>query len=261
MIAVSRDGGGTWKQVLASGAADTATFTSVYCPGAEAMWAVGQGVAFVLPGEAVYATRSADLFCIHGIADVAYVACTSAADVRGGGQPRFVWVTGTRAVHAVDAQHIWAVGDGGIVRASGGTAAAPAAWPATSTGTNEDLLAVHFADASNGWAVGAHGAIVHTADGTRWGPQTSGVSDMLKRKDDALRGVWFADARRGWAVGDGGIVIATTDGGAHWSRITSEWRRSEPEKVGGTVWGLDDGRRLTTSAGPGAQRTVVDALD
>jgi photosystem II stability/assembly factor-like uncharacterized protein len=263
-IAVSENGGARWDQRLPRDSADPANYASVFCPRAGDMWAVGSGVIRLSTGggDSTYKDlKFPDLTCVHGSDDVAYVACSYRPDARDREQPRFVWVTGTRAVYAVDAQHVWAVGNGGTARAAGASNAAPADWPTTPTGTSEDLLAVHFPDARNGWAVGAHGAIVHTGDGANWGPQTSGVADKLRGEKDALRGVWFTDARRGWAVGDGGIVIATTDGGTRWTRMTSEWHRSDPETVGGTIWELDDNHRLNTAAGPDAGRTVVDALD
>ena len=105
----------------------------------------------------------------------------------------------------------WAVGDGGVIVASGDGGAT---WTAQTSGSTQDLHAVAFADATHGWAVGAGGTILATTDGgAHLTPQTSGTGSDLY-------GVAFADATHGWAVGAGGTILATTGGGA-WTPQTS----------------------------------------
>jgi len=38
---------------------------------------------------------------------------------------------------------------------------------------------IKFANPTSGWAVGELGTILHTSDGSTWGPQSSGASELL----------------------------------------------------------------------------------
>ena len=121
------------------------------------------------------------------------------------------------ALQFSDAQHGWAVGDGGEIL---GTTDGGGAWTAQTSNTDTNLTGVHFADAQDGWAVGDQGVIVHTTDGGgAWAAQSSGTSDDLT-------GVTFTDAQDGWATGqsfvpyDGyssGFILHTTNGGQDWT--------------------------------------------
>ena len=117
-----------------------------------------------------------------------------------------------QAVHFVDANTGWAVGDDGTIlrTTDGGTN-----WSTQSSGTTVLLRDVHFTGASKGWAVGENGTILHTTDGgTNWSAQSSGTTQFLK-------GVHFTDASKGWAVGENGTILHTTDGGTNWSAQSS----------------------------------------
>ncbi|MFC1733912.1 YCF48-related protein, partial [candidate division KSB1 bacterium] len=97
-----------------------------------------------------------------------------------------------RAVHCVDANTCWAVGDSGTIlkTANGGTL-----WSTQTSGVTSTLWNVHFVDSSNGWAVGNSGVILYTTDGgSNWLRQRSGTTDLLK-------GIHFYDSDIGWIGG------------------------------------------------------------
>jgi photosystem II stability/assembly factor-like uncharacterized protein len=110
----------------------------------------------------------------------------------------------------IDAQHGWAVGNGGTILA---TTDGGINWTAQASGTDADLFAVQFlADGLHGWAVGTDGTILTTADGGgSWTTETSGTNADLSAVQ------LLADGQHGWAVGDGGTILETTDGGANWT--------------------------------------------
>src|SRR5262245_38025646 len=99
-----------------------------------------------------------------------------------------------QSVHCIG-EHIWAVGDNGLMLASrdGG-----ATCHDQST-IGSDLRDVWFATADQGWCVGRDGVILGTTDGgTNWVRQDSGT-------ETNLFGVHFTDdGRTGWAVGENG---------------------------------------------------------
>jgi photosystem II stability/assembly factor-like uncharacterized protein len=120
------------------------------------------------------------------------------------------------AVHFLDANTGWAVGDAGtIVHTSDGGVT----WSVQISGTLSHLRDVHFVDALKGWAVGGlsvigptHPAtILHTEDGgVTWHIQASG-------NVEPLAGIHFIDSLTGWAVGDDGTILHTADGGRTWN--------------------------------------------
>jgi photosystem II stability/assembly factor-like uncharacterized protein len=59
------------------------------------------------------------------------------------------------------------------------------------------------------WVVGSNGAILFSADGTTFLPQSSGTTA-------ALRSVSFVSSTNGWVTGDDGTVLATFDAGQTW---------------------------------------------
>ncbi len=77
------------------------------------------------------------------------------------------------------------------------------------------LTASNIVQAQIGYAVGAGGTILKSQDnGATWSPQTSGVSNQLRK-------VYALTANDVWALGDGATLLHTTNGGANWTSIPS----------------------------------------
>jgi photosystem II stability/assembly factor-like uncharacterized protein len=116
-----------------------------------------------------------------------------------------------KAVHFVDEQNGWAVGEGGAIIAThdGGES-----WSPQQSGVASELTSIDFVDATHGWAAGPGKVLLKTDDGgTRWITQFTFSSP--------IRQIDFIDRNRGWAVGDAGTLLETTDGGAHWTSISA----------------------------------------
>jgi photosystem II stability/assembly factor-like uncharacterized protein len=122
-----------------------------------------------------------------------------------------------------DADHVWAVGEFGIVIASsdGGLT-----WQQQHTPVENTLFGVRFIDAKRGWAVGVDSLILRTEDGgASWTVQHPPTSQR-SLYDVAVRG------QNGWIVGDSGTVFKTSDGGATWSveptpiQLAARWLRA-----------------------------------
>jgi photosystem II stability/assembly factor-like uncharacterized protein len=124
-----------------------------------------------------------------------------------------------RAVHFVDANTGWAVGDSGtILRTTNGGMT----WVAITSGTLLSLNDIHFTNPDMGWIVGGSqtyygpdtAIIIHTSDG--------GVSwtTRLRVPSAHLYDLQFLDADRGFAVGsigpDSSMLIRTTNSGISW---------------------------------------------
>jgi photosystem II stability/assembly factor-like uncharacterized protein len=119
-----------------------------------------------------------------------------------------------RAVHAIDASTIVAVGDlGTILRSTNGGAS----WASISSGTTERLGQVSFVDAMNGWIAATNGLLLKSEDsGATWTAKNPGIPTHF-------RDVCFVDQNTGWAGGSEwgpvtleGHIIKTTDGGETW---------------------------------------------
>ncbi|HEY4178974.1 MAG TPA: hypothetical protein VGM90_19140 [Kofleriaceae bacterium] len=67
-----------------------------------------------------------------------------------------------RGVYAADANHVFAVGKGGVILLR-----TDAAWTSMTSGTTKDLNGVWAASATDAWAVGAGGTVLHW-NGTSW---------------------------------------------------------------------------------------------
>lgn len=118
------------------------------------------------------------------------------------------WQTHFRDVVYADAQHLWAVGDSGVIAAS---ADGGQTWSPQNSGVEQDLRSVVFADAKTGWIAGTEGIILHTVDGgSTWQKQDCGTTEDMSA-------LYFLDAKVGWAAGGNGTICYTTDGGANWS--------------------------------------------
>lgn len=101
------------------------------------------------------------------------------------------------SVAAVDATHLWAVGETDKIAMSdgGGT------WTGVASGAKAALYGVSFADPKNGWVVGKGGQILRSEDGgMTWKAETSGVSVDLHR-------VKALSPTVAWVVGDKGTLL------------------------------------------------------
>ena len=136
-----------------------------------------------------------------------------------------------------DPDHLWVVGEFGIIMASedGGRTFHQQKTPVEST-----LFGVHFVDAQRGWVVGIDAVILRTEDGgATWGPQPAPVQQR------SFYDVFVRD-RRGWVVGDAGTVLTSTDGGSTWTveplpiELAARWIRS--------IWLAPGGRGLAVGA-------------
>jgi photosystem II stability/assembly factor-like uncharacterized protein len=122
-----------------------------------------------------------------------------------------------------DADHVWVVGEFGIVMAS---ADGGRTWQQQHTPVESTLCGVRFVDANHGFAVGIDSTILSTTDGgTTWKTITAPLAQR-SFYDVALRGP------NGWIVGDSGTVLKTTDAGATWAvepvsiKLAANWIRS-----------------------------------
>ncbi len=132
---------------------------------------------------------------------------------------------GARHLHAVQIlpQRILAVGDGGIILASGSNGAA---WGFVDLKLPSDVAACLDLHAICGlgqraWVVGRPGSFVLCTEdsGTTWKTLSTGHATPL-------HGIFFLDGQRGWAVGDLGAILATSDGGKSWKAQRRAGKRS-----------------------------------
>jgi photosystem II stability/assembly factor-like uncharacterized protein len=122
-----------------------------------------------------------------------------------------------------DPDHVWLVGEFGIVLASsdGGLT-----WQQQQTPVESTLFGVHFLDAKRGWVVGVDSVILDTDDG--------GATWRLSHAPIAARSLYdvFVRDHQGWIVGDSGTVLQSGDGGATWRlsplpiQLAANWIRS-----------------------------------
>lgn len=114
------------------------------------------------------------------------------------------------SVQFVDADHVYIVGDRGLILVStdGG-----ATWREQHSGSDAQLFHLSLRG-DRGWVVGTGGVILHTDNGGRnWYPQRSGVNDDLNR-------VYMVTDRIGLITGDNGTLLRTENSGATWERVT-----------------------------------------
>ena len=117
-----------------------------------------------------------------------------------------------RNIEFSDANHGFAVGDGGLLVA---TADGGKTWEVRKTGTTENLTAIQFVGQS-GWVTGYDGVVLHSADGgLTWSLQTTNTKESLEN-------LFFLDAERGWVVGWAGTILHTTDGGKAWQHARTD---------------------------------------
>ena len=114
-----------------------------------------------------------------------------------------------RAVWAIDANTVVAVGDAGtIVRTTNGGAA----WSTVASGTTYNLNGVCFATSTTGWIAGANGVLLKSTNGgANWASDPSGVTGTFR----AHSAILVAAGIRALAVGDSGLGRVYT--GTGWS--------------------------------------------
>ncbi|MFN0248554.1 MAG: WD40/YVTN/BNR-like repeat-containing protein [Kofleriaceae bacterium] len=149
-------------------------------------------------------------------------------------------VTGlVHAIDAVNANDVFAVGDGGaIIRRQDGE------WTQMTSGTTEDLRGVWAQSSTNVWAVGQNGTVLRW-NGTDWAP-------VANAPDIDYTGVWGAGADDVWLIGTASAVhwtgsfatLAITGAPVSISGVAANdvWIASESGKVsrwtGGPFWTL-----------------------
>jgi len=97
-------------------------------------------------------------------------------------------------VDAVDDTHVWAVGDGGLIRFYNGST-----WTTQTSGTTVQLRSISMINATNGFACGLNGTVLHW-DGATWTTMDIG-------RTDNLYGISALDANNIWTVGQNGLVM------------------------------------------------------
>ncbi|NUO19862.1 T9SS type A sorting domain-containing protein [bacterium] len=117
------------------------------------------------------------------------------------------------SIHAVDGQHVWAVGASGVVKFYSGSDG----WRVhTEFPLSIDFAGVHFTDSMHGVIIGSDGAITYTEDGGenwRWAaPQLN-----------TLTAVEFADRNIGWICGTNWHLTRTDDGGRNWTAFNEHY--------------------------------------
>ena len=150
-----------------------------------------------------------------------------------------------RAVHFVDDNVGWAVGDDGVVW---NTLDAGKHWDRQATGVNASLRSVQFIDHNVGWVVGRQelpdggsaGVVLYSNDGgIKW-------RQILVNSLPGMHLVRFVDAKAGYLAGEGSDqfpsgVFATTDGGRSWQPVpgprASAWHGGDFSAEGGALAG------------------------
>ncbi len=193
-IDLSRDGGATWTETLASGTPNDGSHT----------WTV-TGPATADATIRVVTTQGQDA------SNAAFTISAVPPAPEGWSEQASGTTQWLDAVTFVDGLHGWAVGWGGTIVA---TSNGGASWAAQTSATSEDLRGVAFAGPSTGWAVGRSGKLLRTTNGgATWVSRPSGTSWTLDDID-------CVSATTAWTVGLDG-AFKTTDGGLTWKHQTT----------------------------------------
>ena len=150
----------------------------------------------ITPGSGYHLTSITDNGESKAVADPYVIENTTANhDIEMVFEKDYIWseqATGTTSylcdISAVDAAHVWAVGDGGTILFFDGSS-----WTSQVSGTANLLYGVSTLDAAHVWAVGNGGTILFF-DGSSWTSQSYGTN-MVLLKVSAL------DENHVWAVG------------------------------------------------------------
>lgn len=156
-------------------------------------------------------------------------------------------------VHALSAQDIWLVGQGGMIRRSGIATISRTSWVSQTPPGGNDLLAVHAAASGAAFAVGGQHDWFACINCVAWGAlnlQTPGN----------LLGVFAASASSIWAVGDQGIILHSSGTGQ-----PTQDNSGTVEQLN-TVWGTSSTDLMAVGAngttlrrGTGSTWTTVNA--
>ena len=116
------------------------------------------------------------------------------------------------AVHFVDDNRGWAVGQGGTIIA---TSDGGETWTRQSSGFELTLRDIEFEDSRTGWIVGHLGLILHTEDGgANWN-----IQDVDAALGQNLIQIKSTGPGSAWAIAErGSFALKTTDGGENWTR-------------------------------------------
>ncbi|MDY6971404.1 MAG: YCF48-related protein [Thermodesulfobacteriota bacterium] len=126
------------------------------------------------------------------------------------------------AVHCVDKQTRWIVGNRGLIINSvdGGKT-----WKKLKTTWDYSLNDITFVN-NSGWIVGQKGLILYTNDGgLNWDRQDA-------KTDKSLLGVYFFDEHNGLSFGESGTILLTKDGGSSWQITPIAWAEILPIYLG-----------------------------
>jgi photosystem II stability/assembly factor-like uncharacterized protein/tetratricopeptide (TPR) repeat protein len=235
IVLTTRDGGQTWTQIpklvlpalRRIGFFDPRHGWALGCRSAmypSGLFATDDGGQSWRPlsGDCGTGWRAADLLDLRTGALVGRAG--SSAIVRGGEidavQSDGLELRGLNQIRLMPKAYGWAIGDGGLVRASadfGATwRAPPGALPLASRYFDFAALDVRGPKC---WIAGSPGTrVFHTADaGRTWHAFDTGCVVPL-------RAIAMADDEHGWAAGELGTILATADGGRTW----------QPQQSGGT---------------------------
>jgi photosystem II stability/assembly factor-like uncharacterized protein len=150
-----------------------------------------------------------------------------AAVLTPAGDPNTIDDATLNAVHFIDDNEGWAVGDDGVVLY---TRDCGLRWDLQRTPTSDSLTSIQITANSDGWIVGRRSMPFHPSTaGTLLGTTNHGLQWMLLDRPGLFTGlnkVRFTDANRGWVLGDASDrspsgMWFTTDAGRSWAALKS----------------------------------------
>lgn len=116
------------------------------------------------------------------------------------------------SVYALDSQHIYAVGDYGLILT---TTDGGQTWQKRNSPVYTFLFGVYFIDEMTGWICGDTGYILKTTNGgATWLTKSTPATDRLYE-------ITFVNSSTGYAVGRNGRILKSTNGGDNWSSLSS----------------------------------------
>ena len=241
LMALSTDGGATWKQ---QPAVTSVNLARVRFLNVSTGWAVGEGgtILATTDGGATWSTQTSGTTVT--LRDIAFLNATTGWAVGDGGtilrwngtqwSPSVSSTTEIlRGVAAASSTRVWVVGDRGTVATFNGTS-----WSSIEINGQPPLYDVAAVSANRGWAVGAGGRIIALEDGS-FTNTISGTSQTLY----AVAGVGTSAV---WAAGANGTIRYFN--GSSWSGQTSG---TSAEISGLSFTDASTGFYVTAGARPG----------